>query len=300
MQRIRCFLLGIFVTPAFAAGQPVAQPVGVASIETLQMPGWLERDGRTQPLALGIKVRNGDKIRTGAEARVYLKLADGSTAKLGEQATLNFYSRSLKPASNFKGALDVVRGAFRFTTDRLPRMHTQRQIAIRIGTATAGIRGTDLWGKSDSRRDLIALIAGNIKVRHAGATFEMAEPMTYFAVPRNAPPEPLTRIDPETFRQWARETEILPGDGAAQRGGTWNVLLARVGQQSEALLAYDKARNAGYAAQVRVRPGGTGKPDQSEQWSYEVILAQLADEREAVVVANRIKAQLGFEAFPAK
>jgi len=286
-----------FAWPALAAGQVIQHSVSPATVETVQMPAWLERDGRTQPLAVGMAVINGDKIRTGAQARVYLGIAEGSTVKLGENAVLHFYSRSLKPASNFRGALDVLTGAFRFTTHALQRVRSQRDVAIRIGTATAGIRGTDLWGKSDAVRDLILLIEGNIEVRHAGATFEMAEPLTYFSAPRNAPPQALTKVDPESFKQWARETEVLPGDGAASRGGRWNVLLAQVARQHEALEAYDKARGAGYAAQVRVRPvvAGNGGP-----WRYEVVLAQLASEQEAAVVANRVNAQLGFAAVVAK
>jgi hypothetical protein len=245
-----------------------------------------------------MEVRNGDKIRSGAQARVYIGLAEGSTVKLGENALLSFYSRSLKPASNFKGALDVLKGAFRFTTYASQRMRSQREVSIRVGTATAGIRGTDLWGKSDAARDLILLIEGNIEIRHAGVTFELAEPLTYFAVPRNGPPQALTKADPESFRQWARETEVLPGDGAAQRGGQWNVLLARAGQQGEALATYDKARSAGYAAQIRVRPAGGGKPEKGGDWNYEVLLSQLGSEQDAAVVANKVKSQLGFDAVP--
>ncbi|MFA6445506.1 MAG: hypothetical protein WCV99_24470, partial [Sterolibacterium sp.] len=141
---------------------------------------------------------------------------------------------------------------------------------------------------------------GNIEVRHSGASFGMTEALSYFSAPRNAPPVALTRVDPVSFKSWARETEALAGDGAAQRGGKWKVLLARVGQQSEALEVYDKARNAGYAAQVRVRPVGAGAPQKGGQWNYEVMLAQLASEQDAVAVASKIKAQLGFDAVLAQ
>lgn len=304
MHAVRWILVVVLGWPAVAAGQLVDRPVRHATIETVQMPAWLERDGRTQPLAVGMEVRNGDKIRTGAQARAYIGLAEGSTVKLGENTLLHFHSRSLKPTSNFKGALDVVKGAFRFTTQAVQRMRSQRDITIRVGTATAApvvnSGGTDLWGKSDASRDLILLIEGTIDVRHVGATstFEMAEPLSYFSVPRNAPPQALSRVDPESFKQWARETEVLPGDGAAQRGGKWNLLLARAGQQVEALAVYDKARSAGYAAQIRVRAAAADKPDKGEQWNYEVVLAQLGSEQDAAVLAAKVKAQLGFDAVP--
>ncbi|MDD5174802.1 MAG: FecR domain-containing protein [Sterolibacterium sp.] len=299
MHAARCLSVWLALaagTPAFAANQAVSY----ATVETVQMPAWLDRDGRTQPLAVGMEVKNGDRIRTGNEARAYLKLAEGSTVKLGENATFGLYSRSLKPAQIFKGAMDVLKGAFRFTTNALQRTHSQRDLAIRVGTATAGIRGTDLWGKSDAERDLILLIEGRIEVRHVGDIFEMAEPLKYFSAPRNAPAQELTPVDPAQFEQWARETEVLPGDGAAQRGGRWRVLLASVSTQREALGIYDTARSAGYAAKIRVLSAVDGKPDKAGPWDFEVILTQLASEQEALVVAKKLKRQLGFEAVPGK
>lgn len=300
MRGIGCLLTSLAMvgsaaclgTPAYAANQAVSQ----ATIETVQMPAWLERNGRTQPLAVGMEVQNGDRIRTGNQARAYLKLAEGSTVKLGENAALGFYSRSLKPERMFKGALDVLKGAFRFTTDAIQRTRSQRDLAIRVGTATAGIRGTDVWGKSNAERDLILLIEGKIEIKHAGSTLELDQPQVYFAAPRNAPAQ-LRQVDPDDLRQWARETEILPGDGAMQRGGKWRVLLARVGSQREALAVYDAVRQAGYVAQVKVRAAQEGRLGTGEPWEYQVVLAQLPSEREAAVVAQKIKTQLGFEAI---
>ncbi|MFA7270647.1 MAG: FecR family protein [Sterolibacterium sp.] len=297
MRGFGCLLIlaACLGAPAYAANRSVSQ----ATVETVQMPAWLERNGRTQPLAVGMEVQNGDHIRTGVDARAYLKLAEGSTVKLGENATLNFYSRSLKPERMFKGALDVLKGAFRFTTSALQRARSQRDLAIRVGTATAGIRGTDVWGKSDAERDLILLIEGKIEIRHAESTLELDEPLVYFAAPRNAATQ-LRPVDPDDFRQWARETEILPGDGAMQRGGSWHVLLARVASQRGALEVYDTARQAGYAAQIKVLAALDGKLEKGGQWEYEVVLTQLPSQQEAAAVAKKIKAQLGFEAIPVK
>ena len=298
MLAIKWVYAALLVLPAMAAATSAQIPVTQAIIEAVQMPAWLERGGRVQPLAVGTDIRNGDRIRTGSSARIYLDVAEGSTVKLGENAAMVFYSRSLKPVSKFKGALDVLNGAFRFTTHA--GAPGQRDIAIRVGVANAGIRGADLWGKSDRGRDLILLLEGRIEVRHAATTFEMAEPLTYFAVPRNSPPQSLTRIDPESFKRWALETELLPGDGAARRGGKWNVLLARADDQRVALEVYDKARNAGYAAQVRVRPGAAGHPEISGDWNYEVVLTHLPSEQAAAALAARVKSQLGVDAIPVR
>ena len=44
-------------------------------------------------------------------------------------------------------SLDVLSGAFRFTTQALTKFRGERDVKVRIVKITAGIRGTDLWGK---------------------------------------------------------------------------------------------------------------------------------------------------------
>ena len=286
--------LGVSLLLAFAGMPTLAASQAV--VERVQMPAWLERAGRSQPLEVNMEVKNGDRILTGRGARATLKLAEGSTVKLGENAALGFYSRSLKPQRVFKGALDVVKGAFRLTTAAAAGSAASRDLSIRVGTATAGIvslGGTDLWGKSDSDRDLILLIEGKISLRHGGEAVAI-EPMTLFVSPRNAAPlpvAPVASVDPEQFRRWVRETEALPGEGMTRRGGQWKVLLARAGSEAEALAVYDKARAAGYAAKIRPRSADGG-------WVYDVLLAQLASEQEAVVLAYKVNSQLGYPAEP--
>jgi hypothetical protein len=51
----------------------------------------------------------------------------------------------------FTAALDVSKGAFRLTTDIFQKFQRQRAINVRTGTVTIGIRGTDVWGRSNER-----------------------------------------------------------------------------------------------------------------------------------------------------
>jgi len=266
-----------------------AQAAAPAVVDTVLMPAWLERDGETRPLAVGAEIKNGDKLRTGPAGRAYLKLADGSTVKLGEAATLGFYSRSLRPERSYKGALDVLRGAFRFTTQAANRSGGNRELDIRVGVVTAGIRGTDVWGKSDAERDLVCLIEGRIELRHASETREVSKALSYFVVPKKAPVLAQYQLDQEQLQSWARQTEVLAGDGAARRGGKWKLLLGSADEEAKALALYDQVRRAGYAAQIRPRDVG-GK------WNYEVLIAQLGSELEAGALASRVRADLGLEA----
>lgn len=271
-----------------------AQAVPQATVDAVVTPAWIERNGRTRPLDVGMEVKNGDRIRTGDGARAYLKLAEGSTVKIGEKASLGFFSRSLKPHRSFRGALDVATGAFRFTTDALRRVK-ERDVAVRVGTATVGIRGTDVWGKSDGTQDLVMLIDGRIEVRHAsGETVEMGEPLTVFVAPKGAAPLPLTTASQEELHVRARETEIVPGDGAARKGGRWKLSLGSFADEASALERYDLAREAGFAAVIVPRATEDGA------WVYEVVQKGFADEAEAQRTAARLKAATGFAAAPAR
>lgn len=276
-------LLALLAAPAWC--------VAPATVDSVQMPAWLDRgEAPEQPLAPGMEVRDGDRLRTGSGARAYLKLANGSMVKLGDNATLGFHSLSPKPQSSFKGTLDVLNGAFRFTTAAL-RRGGDLQLDIHVGTATAGIRGTDLWGKSDAVRDVVCLIEGRIELEHAGQVQVMDQPSSYFSAPRAAPALPVALLDGAELQRWARETEILPGDGAARHRGKWKVLLGRADNETDALALYDLARHAGYAARVRPRAAA-----ESGKWTYEILLAAFADAKEAAVLARKAGIDLGLSA----
>ncbi len=253
-----------------------------AIVEVVQAPAWLDRGGMTQPLAAGMVLKSGDVLRTGSGARVYLMLAEGSRVKLGESARFTLHTRSLQPEKSFRGALDVLAGAFRFTTGKLKKA-LPRDVAIRVGTATIGIRGTDVWGKTDKDGDLVALLEGSIEITRAGQATGMTEPLTYFDAPtgQQAAIKPL---DPEVFKKLARQTEILAGDGAASVRGKWRILAGSADSEAGALEIYDQARSAGFAARIRPREAEGGG------WIYDVVLGGYASATEAEVAAARLKA----------
>lgn len=262
-----------------------------AVVDAVQAPAWRDRDGRAEPLAPGMELQSRDRVRTGEGARVYLKLVDGSTVKLGENGAL--LAERLGPSEKrfFSAALDVAQGAFRYTTGKLRKL-SQRDVTIRLATVTAGIRGTDIWGKTEPERDFVCLLEGRITVSHKdGDSREMSEPLTFYVAPRNQPPKGIEKADPETVKKWAAETEIQAGAGVLRRGGKWKLLLASTDSQEAALEVYDRVAVAGYAASIRPRIAG-------ESIRYEILLRNLPGKTEAKALAARLKAQLGLEARP--
>jgi len=276
--------LVLFCTPWAIAAQPaLTQP---AVVEAVQMPAWVERGGARIPLAPGMALRDRDQLRTGANSKLLLRLAEGSFVRLGEKGTLKLDQMAQGKDKVFAAALNVLEGAFRFTTDAL-RAQRRRSINITIATVTAGIRGTDVWGKAAADKDIVCLIEGKIELqRGQEAPFRMDQPLSFYIAPKGAPALPVAPVDPQQLRQWAMETQIAPGSGAAQRGGKWKVIAATVDTQEDALKLYDALRAAGYAAEIRPAKEG-------EKIAYDVRLAQLPSKAEAEALAGSIRGRMG-------
>ena len=145
MKRIAWGLFVLMVVGATEAA--LAQS---ARVEAVQYPAWIDRDGKSAPLTPGTPLQSKDQLRTGANARVLLRLSEGSSVKLGENA--RFEVEEIQQKGVFRAALQVLAGAFRFTTEAIAKRQ-HRDITIKVRNVTAGIRGTDVWGKAFDDRD---------------------------------------------------------------------------------------------------------------------------------------------------
>jgi len=276
--------------PAAATLHARAAPAAV--VEGVQMPAWVERAGigavRRLPLAPGMELRGGDELRTGVGARVYVKLAEGSLVKLGENASLRILEIAPERGGFFKAALHVLEGAFRFTTDLLAKQR-RREVSIRVANVTAGIRGTDLWGKSVPEKQVVCLIEGKVEVGAEGeAPVLMDAPRQFYQRLKGAT-QPIGFVDATQLAQWAIETEIADGGGAARRGGKWKLTLARADTQGGALEVYDRLRDAGYAAEIHPVKSKDGH-------DYLVRISHLPTKGDAEALAERLRGTAGVEA----
>jgi hypothetical protein len=278
-------LVGSVTAPAARAAAPEAE------VEALQMPAWLTRDGKRVPVEIMQPLRVGDVITTGEGARIVLKLAEGSTVKLGENA--RFEVSELSHGRNathepFKATLGVREGAFRFTTAPGAKKSVERAIDVRFATVTASITGTDLWGKSGIDREIVALIEGEVTVKRDGDTpVKLDKPKTEFVAEKDGPSRPVSAITLARLEAYARETEMQPGAGGAGRGGNWKVYAARTPNEDEAVAVYEKLRDAGFASTITQRM--TGKK------IYQVAIAGLLSESDGVSVAAKLRIQLGLQ-----
>ena len=179
--------------------------------------------------------------------------------------------------------LKVLEGAFRFTTEAAVKNRSTRDITVRFPTITAGIRGTDIWGKNLGDREVVVLIEGTITVTRAGdQPVQMQDPLTYLQAPK-AGSATVEAVPMEQLKAWAAETEIADGTGAVRKGGRWKLYLGSYQPQLEALSVYDSLRREGYPVRIQ--------PQQSEDAQlYRVRLAGFSIEQEANALGARLKA----------
>ena len=267
---------------AVAQSKPRAAPT--ASVESIQLSGSLERGRQVVPLAPGMDLREGDRVNTGPRSRLVLKLADGSTVKLGELGSLFFDKARVRDDGVFDAALFVAEGAFRFTTSLLEKFRNKREVVITVNNVTAGIRGTDLWGKSTKESDLVCLIEGSIEVTPPGEKpFTMDRPLSYYQLEANLS-KPVATVPADKFREWAAETEQDPGQGVASRGGKWKIAVASVKKSGDALDIYNVLRKAGYPAEIVPEKAGAERV-------YVVRLSNFESQKDARSVVDALKGE---------
>jgi hypothetical protein len=288
MKGLLRFALALLTLCALLA-VPAAMAAPAAEVEAVQMPAWLVRDGKRSPLAPGVQLRDGDRIDTGAGARALLRLSDGSMVKLGEKARFSLDAVNIARNADglFNATMKVIEGAFRFTTTGLYKFRGKREIEVRFPTVTAGIRGTDLWGKATAEREVVALIEGKITLTRRGAApLTMDQPKSLFQALKDAGVLPVEPIADDALERYAAETEIGAGQGAAGKAGKWRVYAARTRVQADALAIYDRLREAGYPAAIQ--------PTQKDGTTvYQVRITGLLSEADGVTVAVKLKAELG-------
>jgi cell division septation protein DedD len=272
---------GLFVLLMVVNGLSHAAPDAI--VEGIQLPAWVTRDGQRQPLAVGTTLKSNDEVATGGNSRLLLRLGDGSMIKLGENGRLQLAALMQRRQEGFLAAtLKVIEGAFRFTTAAALKSRRTRDITVQFPTVTAGIRGTDIWGKNLGDKEVLVLIEGRVTVsRGSDKPVDMKEPLTYLQAPKSGAAT-VEAVPMELLKVWAAETEIADGQGALRRNGRWKLYLGSFQKQLEALVIYDSLRRDGYP--VRIQPQ---QADGAQL--YRVRLAGFATEQEANALGARLK-----------
>ena len=277
-------LLRFFLVCALLASSQAALAQVAAMVEGVQMPAWLERNGVKSPLLPGMELKPGDKIIAGADSRVMIKLSEGSVVRLGANGQLRFVELNATQQL-FKGVLDVLDGAFRFTTD-VAGKNRKREVSIRAAQVTTGIRGTDVWGRSAAGNEIVCLIEGAVEVAAQGeAPVRLDQPLQFYRrVDGKA--QPVGTVEKSQLDQWSAETDLQAGKGIARAGGRVTLELGRYDNRSTAVGVREDVRKAGYPAVMTPLRG-------KEQTVYVVRIRQLASRGEASALAEQLRGKYG-------
>lgn len=249
------------------------------TVQGMQLPAWHISNGEKKALRLDANIIAGDEIHTGEGARLLALTPDGSDLKLGSEARFivqelavvddssssdaaasvqqSVPDQSEKQASPLsatlevrKGVYSIPEGAFRFAT-RLALKYLKRDIEVKVGFSTVGIRGTDFWGKSDASLDTVCLIEGAIAIDKAGqSTIEMDQPLTFYRSRKGGATEPVAPVDPNQLADWATSVELQSSEGVLSSEGSWLVYLGAFSDELKAIAMQSDLDVQGYPAEV--------------------------------------------------
>jgi hypothetical protein len=281
---MKTLLLALLLASASTAALAQGAGVPAALVEGVQMPAWREREGKRAPLVPGMELRAGDRIISGKDARVLVKLSEGSVVKLGENGTLRL--AEMRPTRElFRAALQVLEGAFRFTTD-LAAKARKREVSVRVEQVTIGIRGTDFWGRARADRQIVCLIEGAIQVAAPGEQpLAMDQPRQFYQREKGRA-QPVGFVEAAQLEQWAREVEIEAGKGALRSGGRFSVQLAAGDTRDALAQLQEQLAAAGYGAQI-------APSEDARQAPFVLRIGQLPSREEAQALAARLNGRFG-------
>lgn len=283
-----CLLLAGLASFAQSAPAVPDQP----RVHAVQSPVWVRRGAHLYPLQPGERLLAGDRIITGGRARAALDLPDGSVLKLGADVEFEIATSAQaeeEDKSLYRATLNVLKGAFRYTTRLLGR-DRRRAIDIRVGTATIGIRGTDVWGKATERADMVYLLEGRVSLQLPGC-----EPMILDRPLHGmlALPDGDSRaavLSREALAEFAAETEMRPDGAMMRQGGGWKlvVMSARERAHAEALAA--RLAAGGYPARIETAELA------GRRW-HRVVLPELAGRDHARRLGEALTGRFGIRGY---
>lgn len=171
------FLAGVWLTffAAFLLAAPAAaQDSIVGAVVERSGTATVVQDGRPRMLDPGLELHLEDRIYTGAEGKVRIRLVDGSllTVGPGSELQLTEFHRRLGSDGEalFDGLLDLVRGIVRATLSEAPQ---DRRFEIHTRAAAAAARSTEFVVVDDRESSAVFVVEGGVAVRSPVAPGEV-------------------------------------------------------------------------------------------------------------------------------
>lgn len=131
--------------------------------EVLRVRGevWLWRQEVQQPAVAKLALEPGDRLETGADGRVDLRLSDGSLITLAADTAFRVEAYRHEEAGEAPGLglFELSKGGFRAVTGALTTRPGHR-VEVRTPVATIGVRGTEFTGELNEDGLDVAMLEG--------------------------------------------------------------------------------------------------------------------------------------------
>jgi hypothetical protein len=136
---VALLLVGLVAAPAAAQEKPVIGRIKVSSGTAFVL-----RDGAQVPAQLGTVLYEADGLRTGADGKVGVTLADDTRLSLGPNSELKLDRFTYAPAdSTFGLVVKFVKGATTYVSGRIAKLAPD-SIRLETPASIIGVRGTTL------------------------------------------------------------------------------------------------------------------------------------------------------------
>lgn len=182
---MRLAVLAGLMTAAFSSAAIAAS---VAYVHELQGDAQAVAQGRSRPLQIGSTLEGGERIVTG-KGTVTVKFEDGQIVAVGADSIFEItnydYNKNKVAESNV--LLSLLKGGFRYVTGVIGDSRRD-SIKFRIGTATAGIRGTDAIFLIGDNGQIIATVQEGAVTFTNQAVTALLNAGQGTVAPPNAPP----------------------------------------------------------------------------------------------------------------
>ncbi len=274
MKKIFFTLLLLVATPGYSS----------VVVDKVIYPAWLENYHHKFILKPGMRLDALDKIQTGEGGRVLLKMDDQSDVQVGSSSKIAIQKLQVIPGKQVNSVIDVLKGAFRYITNKVNKTSWNRSIQFNIGAITVGIRGTDIWGRSNEQQDLLCLIEGKVQVDAEKDSFVMDQPLDYYVKPKDKPAK-RDKVDQKKLAKWSDETQIKKGSGAVSANGRWSIVFASYINKASALSLLNKLTTQGYFAELVEIATNSNKK------LYRVVIQGFVDKEDAITIRSRLQSK---------
>ncbi len=131
--------------------------------------------GQTRTLNVDAAIFLNDQLRTGEDARLEIRLADGTVLTLGENNQMRIDRFVFEPGGARNRLQLFSAGAFRMVTGGVSFRNGGR-VTVRTRAAQLGVRGTDFWGGPIDGQSGVFLLDGAVLVTTTGGSVLLDSP----------------------------------------------------------------------------------------------------------------------------